>query len=484
LEGIEMPDFDVVAIGGGTAGLTVAIGGAALGLRIGLVERDRVGGECTWTGCVPSKALLHAGKIAAAAQQAAQWSSSRSTGPRLDFAKVKAFVHGARAEVVKHETPEYLEREYGISVLRGEAQVKGEGVLEVDGRRISTRHIVICTGSEPNIPFVPGLEETRFLTSETLFDDLGDLPERLAVIGGGTVGCEMAQAFARLGTRVTLIEAADRLLPEEDADVSPVLRQALERDGVTVHSGTQLTKVTPATDGSRWAMLSFLGKDSIEADAVLVATGKRPRTSRLGLVEIGIKLAKEGIVVDEYLRTSVPRVWAAGDVVGAQRLTNVAEMHGSIVLRNILFPWRKEKVDYRVVPRCVFTDPEIGHVGMTEAEARQRYGAGVHVTHVPMSRVDRAVAEGSTAGFLKLVTRRRHILGADIVGPSAGELTQQVALAMKHGLPVSALGMVAVYPAMAYGLHQAANRASLEWLKRTRVGEPALGIVRRLALRA
>lgn len=477
-----MSEYDVIAIGGGAAGLTIAAGGARLGLRVALIERERIGGECTWTGCVPSKALLHVARAFASARQAVEWSKGRRWRPRADFEKVRAYVHSAREEIAQHETPEALEHEFGVTVIRGEGQVKGDGVVEVDGRRVTSRHVVICTGSEPNVPYLPGMDETRVLTNETIFDELDDLPERLAIIGGGSVGCELAQAFSRLGSMVTLFEEQERLLPREDPSVAPVIRVVLERDGVRVHTGAKLQRITPVEPGGLRATVSAEGLEDVPTDAIFIAAGRRARTTRTGLVEIGVQMSKDGIVVDDHLRTSVPGIWATGDVVGPFRLTHAAEMQSRLVLRNILFPWRMARVNYRVLPWCTFTDPQVGRVGLTEDEAR---GAGEHnlqVSHLPMSRVDRAVTENSTEGFVKLITRGRHILGAQIVGPAAGEMTQQVALAMHHRLPVSALGMVTVYPSMSYALHQVGDLATKQLFSRTWIGSPLLGIVRRLAL--
>ncbi len=478
-----MPDFDVLAIGGGAAGLTIAVGGTLIGFKAALVERHRVGGECTWTGCVPSKAILHTADVAAAARVAAAWSvDGAPPPPQLDFAKVRAHVHGARDQIARTETPEHLRGE-GIAVLQGSARLVAPGVVEVDGRSVTARHIVICSGSYPAVPDVPGLAETRTFTNETIFDDLESLPARLAVVGGGPIGCELAQAFARLGSRVTLIQSRDRLLPREEPAVSPILRAALERDGVTVLTDARLMRATPAADGGRGATLSLEGRADVAADAVLIATGRRARVQGFGLEEAGVTLGHDGIQVDDHLQTSVPGVWAIGDCVGPYRFTHVAEMHGRVVLRNILFPWRKQKVDYSAIPWCTFTDPEVGRVGLTEDEARRRYGSSVHSTTLPMSRIDRAVAEGATDGFIKLVARKRKLLGAHVVGPAAGELTQQAALVMSRGLPVSALSMVTVYPAISYGLHQAADRLAGQHFKRNALLQGAAGVIRRLALR-
>lgn len=517
-KGIIVPEFDVLAIGGGAAGLTVAIGGRGLGLRAALVERHRTGGECTWTGCVPSKALLHAGAIAAAARQAAAWSADGhaaaaaahgADGATLDFAKVLAHVRGARAAIGAGESPDALRRR-GITVLEGTARLlprgagregaRGGHTVEVDGRPVTATHVVIASGSDPATVPIQGLDQVRFFTNESVFNELDTLPSRLAVIGGGPVGCELAQAFARLGSRVTLFEAAPRLLTNEDGDVAPVVLAALERDGVVVHTGAKITEAAPAPGGGRGAALTAEGIGEVDADAVLVATGRRARTGGFGLEEAGVALERNGIRVDEHLQTSVSGVWAIGDCVGPHRFTHVAEMQGRLVLRNILFPWRKQRFDDRGIPWATFTDPEVGHVGLTERQAHERHGGAAEALTFPLSRVDRAVTEGATEGFVKLVLKTgrtfgmpglgglrglsgQQLLGAHIVAPRAGELVQEIALAMQHNLPVSALSMVHVYPAYAYGLHQAGDRAGLRRLS-SGIASRVLPLVRRLALRA
>lgn len=483
-----MAEFEIVVIGGGAAGLTVAVGGARLGLHVALVERARLGGECTWTGCVPSKALLHVAGIAAAARLAAAWSAGGPSPPTVDFAAAMAHVRRARQEIASTESARVLRR-HGVTVYEGTARVrrgaKGgrPGVVEVDGRPITTRHIVLATGSEAAIPPVPGLAETHYLTNETLFDALDTLPARFAIVGGGPIGVEMAQAFARLGSTVTLFQSGPRLLPRDDPAASAAVRAILERDGVIVRTGSKLTLAVPAPDGGRGATLSAAGSDDVVADAVLVAAGRRARTAGMGLEEVGIELGRDGVEMDAYLHTSVPGVWATGDVVGPYRFTHMADIQGRAVLRNIIFPWRQRKMDYRVVPWATFTDPEVGHVGLTEEQARNAHGTKVSVVLFPLSRVDRAITEGATEGFIKLVLRGETILGAQIVAPRAAELVQEVALAMHRRLPVGALSMVHIYPSYAYGLHQAADEAWRTHAKGGLLDHAALPLLRRLALR-
>jgi len=497
---VSASDFDVIAIGAGSAGLTIGLGGAALGLRVALVERHRTGGECTWTGCVPSKALLHAAAVAAAARKAAAWTpdvepnhpqgAAGSDRFRVDFGKALAHGRRARDAIGATETPAALNQR-GVTVLEGTARLRarpggkahGAHVVEVDGRPMTATHVVIATGSEPELPPIPGLDGVRCFTNESIFDQLEALPPRLAVIGGGPVGCELAQAFARLGSHVMLFETEPRLLPNEDEAVAPLVQAALERDGVTVHTGATIASAAPSSADGRGAVLTAEGIGHVAADAVLVAAGRRARTSGLGLDEAGVALTANGVAVDQHLQTTVPGIWAIGDCVGPYRLTHVAELQGRTVLRNILFPWKKQRFDDRVIPWATFTDPEVGRVGLTEREARDRFGAKIDALTFPLEKVDRAVAEGTTEGLIKLVLRGTTILGAHVVAPRAGELVQEVALAMQHKLPVNALSMVHVYPAYAYGLHQAADRAGLQRLARSWIASRGLHLIRHLALR-
>lgn len=489
-----MTDFDVVVIGGGAAGLTVAVGGAGLGLRVALVERHRLGGECTWTGCIPSKALLHVAGLAHAARELAGLATGsepppagQPAGPPVDFARAIAHVRRARETIARTEDARAL-RARGVTVLLGEAvllprvRTGRRNAVAVDGRPYSARHVVLATGSEPAIPPVPGLAEARHLTNETLFDALDTLPPRLAVIGGGPVGCEMAQAFARLGSRVTLFQSGPRLLPRDDPDASAAVQQALARDGVTIRTGVRLSRVDPSPDGGRGATLAVEGTGTVTADAVLVSAGRHPRTAGLGLEEAGVRLGRDGIAVDHYLQTSAPGVWAVGDCAGPYRFTHMADVQGRAVLRNVLVPWLKRKVDYRVVPWATFTDPEVAHVGLTEPQARERHGRRCAVVHLPLGRVDRAVTDGATDGFIKLVLRGQTILGAQVVAPRGAELIQELALAMQRRLPVGVLSMVHVYPSYSYGLHQAND---VHWSRSASggaLGKVALPLLRRAAL--
>ena len=479
------PQFDITVIGAGSGGLAAAITGATLGLRVALVERGRLGGECLWTGCVPSKALLHAAGLAQAAREVARWNGSEASAPPLDFQAVIRHVHAARTTIEASENQESLERQ-DITVVHGAARIAAPGVVAVGARRLRSRHIVIATGSRPAVPALPGLEAAGYLTNETIFDQLSELPARLAIIGGGPVGVELAQAFARLGSRVTVLSRSPRLLPREDPEVSLALQTFLEREGVVILKGATAQEVAPAAAAGAHRVIYRTAdgaRGAVGADRIVVATGRRPNVEGLGLTEVGVVVGTHGIRVDASLRTTARGSWACGDVSSRYRFTHVAEAEARLIIRNIMFPWIKEKMDYAVVPWTTFTEPEIGRVGCTEQEARERHGSKVTVEHFPLSHTDRAVTDAATDGFIKLVLRGQHILGAHIVGPRAGELIQQVAVLMRHKLPVSALTMIHTYPTYSYALHQANDAYTISRLAGSRVQRGFYAALRLLARR-
>ncbi|MAG35210.1 MAG: pyridine nucleotide-disulfide oxidoreductase [Dehalococcoidia bacterium] len=462
--------FDITVIGAGSGGLAAALTGAALGLRVALVERERLGGECLWTGCVPSKALLHAASLAQAAREVARWNDNDASAPPLDFKAVIQHVHAARTTIEASENQEALEQQ-GITVVHGVARIVAPGIVAVGDRQLQSRHIVIATGSRPAVPSLPGLEEAGYFTNETVFDQLEELPARLAIIGGGPVGIEFAQAFGRLGSHVTVLCPHPLLMPREEQVVSQAAHTFLEREGVVPCKGVTVQEVVPgAAHGAHRVIYRTADgeRSEIVADRIIVAIGRCPNVEGFGLTEIGIQVEESGVRVDSYLRTTVPGIWACGDAVGGYLFTHVAEAEARLIVRNIMFPWVMERMDYSVVPWTTFTEPEIGRVGLTEQEARERYGSKVMVERFPLSRTDRAVTDGATDGFIKLVMRGKRILGAYIIGPRAGELIQQVALMMRHKLPVSALAMIHTYPTYSYALHQANDARMISGLARSR----------------
>ncbi len=445
------PDWDLLVLGGGTAGIVAAKTGAGLGARVLLVESHRTGGDCLWTGCVPSKALIAAGDAAAGARDAGRF-GVRVDGVRADLGAALAHVRSAVAQVAPVDSPEALERA-GVAVRSGRGRFVGDGVVEIDGDPVSYAQAVLTTGAAPALPVVPGMTDVDVLTSETVWDLDGD-PGRLAVLGGGSIGCELGQALARLDVDVTLVEGADRLLPREDPDASATLRRALEADGVDLRLGRTVEAVLAAgaQTGARTGARTDRGAGTLRLDdgsevvfdRLLVAVGREPRTHDLGLAEVGVAVDERGfVVVDQHLRTTSSRIWAAGDLTGHPQLTHVAGVHGSLAASNAVLGVRRS-VESTAVPRVTYTQPEVAAVGVDTGHVPE----GVHVRTLDHEHVDRAVAEGRTDGFTRLaVDRRGRVVGATVVGPRAGESLGELVWAVRRGLRTRDLaGTVHAYP--------------------------------------
>ncbi|MBI2941093.1 MAG: FAD-dependent oxidoreductase [Chloroflexi bacterium] len=445
--------FRLVVIGGGSGGLAAASFAARLGVLVALVERNCIGGDCTWTGCVPSKALLHAAAVAHTVRAAGQV-GVRVPELEVDFGAVMASVRCAIDRVYRHETPEALASQ-GVTVVVGEARFVDPRTVEAGGRQIRGDRFLIATGAGPVIPSIPGLREVPYLTYETVFD-LTTLPRRLLVLGAGPIGCELAQAFQRLGAAVTLVDHHDRALTMADPEASAILGRALAREGVRLRLGATVERVAAAGEGIRVEV----GGESILADALLVAAGRRPRLAAVDLDRAGIKWSPQGIVVDEYLQTTRPHIYACGDAIGSFQFTHYAGWQGAMAVRNALLPGRS-RGRRDTVPWTIFTDPEIAQVGLDEEQARQRFGATVRVTRWGIDRIDRAVAEGETEGFLKLIHRPNGaLLGATLLCKRAGELAQELSVALTSGVRLGDLaGAIHVYPTYGFGLQQAAAEA-------------------------
>jgi pyruvate/2-oxoglutarate dehydrogenase complex dihydrolipoamide dehydrogenase (E3) component len=454
--------YDLVIIGGGSAGLSAAELARTLGASVAVVDREKLGGECLYTACVPSKALLHAAQIAATVRHAGTAGLRASLEP-TDMASVMARVQQAIEQVYEEsDAPEHLLAR-GIDVAFGETRFISPRTLSVNGQIITARRFLIATGSHPTIPPIPGLHEAGFLTNETLFS-LRVLPKRLAVIGGGPIGCEMGQAFARLGSQVTMLQRPERLLPKDEPEASAALQAQLEREGVVVALGTTITSVSQC---QRDVTLTFQVEGETregEADAILVATGRAPNVSGLDLAAAGVHYdSQRGVAVDAFLRTSNPRIYAAGDVTGGYRFTHAAALDARVAVRNALFPGNRKR-DSHVMPWATFTEPEIAHVGLTEAQARHQHGPSVRVFTQHYTGVDRAVTDDATAGFLKLVSESNgRLLGAQIVGPRAGDNINELALALTQHLTLSQLAAAThVYPTFALAIQQAAGAYAME----------------------
>ncbi len=458
-----MPVHDLVVLGGGTAGLTAAVGAASQGARTALIERDRPGGDCLWRGCVPSKALLTVAERAHAVRTAGVL-GVHTEPPRIDLAAAMAHVHASIATIAPHDSPARLRSE-GVEVISGTGCFTGPDRIEVDGRTLRFRRAMIATGAAPVVPPIPGLRAADPLTSDTVWD-LQVLPRRLVVLGGGPIGVELGQAFGRLGSQVTVVELAAQLLPREEPAAGAVLAAALTAEGVDVRTSTEAVRVEQVADGGggHQLVVRHAGQEhTIGFDALLVALGRRPSTAELGLEAAGVELDDRGaVVVDARLRTTNPRVYAGGDATMRLPFTHTASTHGSTVVQNALFGLRRS-VDHERIPWVTFTDPEVARVGCSVAEARTRYGDRVRVRTAAHTDLDRAVASGRTGGFATLVgDPKGRLVGATVVGPRAGETIGEVVAWQSGGAKLSTIVRAThAYPTWSEDL-RAASLADLQ----------------------
>ena len=453
---------DVCVVGGGSAGLVVAAGAAQLGLDVVLVERDRMGGDCLNFGCVPSKALIAAARMAQAQRSGGPFGIA-PVEPTVDFGRVMDHVQGVIAAIAPNDSVERFEG-LGVRVLKEEARFIGRDELQAGPWRIRSRRIVLATGSRPSVPPIPGLGEAPYLTNETIFANR-TLPSHLVIVGGGPIGLEMAQAFRRLGARVTVLEAAS-FLAKDDPELSAVVLAQLAREGVDLRAGARIARVEGTV-----AILD--GGERIAGSHLLVATGRAPNVESLGLERAGIAFTKSGITVDGSLRTTNRRVWAIGDCNGLYAFTHMAGYEASLFIRGALFR-APAKLDRTIVPWVTYTDPELAHVGLREADAR----VPIKVLRWKMSENDRAQTEKATDGLVKIVTDKGgRILGATIVAPDAGELIQPWCLALSKRLKISALAsFVPPYPT----LGEASKRAAGSYFTETLFGPRTRRLVRLL----
>ncbi|HEY7192218.1 MAG TPA: FAD-dependent oxidoreductase [Gemmatimonadales bacterium] len=442
----ELLTPDICVIGAGSGGLSVAAAAAAFGVSVVLVEKGKLGGECLNTGCVPSKSLIAAAGRARAIAQAGAFGVSAGTA-EIDFGKVHQHVQGVIAAIAPNDSKERFTG-LGVRVIEGAARFKDrETVVVGDAVEIKARRFVVATGSSPSLPPIPGLDAVPYLTNETIFD-LTARPTHLIVIGAGPIGLELAQAFRRLGSAVTVLEAAAPLA-REDAECAGILLDALAREGVELRSNAAVVRVAATDSTIQVVMRDGDGEQTLAASHLLVATGRRANADDLALEQAGITRDRNGIVVDQGLRTANRRVYAIGDVAGHGQFTHLANYHAGLVIRNALFRL-PVRADGALVPRVTFTDPELAQVGLTEAEARSRRRA-FRVLRWPYHENDRAQAERTTVGHIKVVTDKRgRILGATIVGAGAGELITAWTLAISRRLNIRAFtGIIVPYPTLA-----------------------------------
>lgn len=434
-------DYDLVVIGGGSGGLVVAGAAAYLNAKVALVERDRLGGDCLWFGCVPSKSLIQASRTAYEVKNANKF-GVYIDNYNIDFAKAANHVQQVISTIQPHDSPERFES-LGVEVIFGEGQFLDKKTFRVNGRNLSARAFVIATGSRPLVPKIPGLETAGFLTNEQIFS-IQHRPESLAILGAGPIGCELGQAFSRLGSKVTIFSSRNQILPKEDPEVTKVIQDQFLAEGITILNNTKAERVELENGKKK----IIAGNHSILADEILVSVGRVANTESLNLEAAAVEVNSSGIRVNEKLQTTNSKIYACGDVIGKYQFTHVASHEAVTVLTNGLFlPF--SKVNYRVIPWAIFTDPELARVGLTEEQAKEQYGEDIYILKQPFADVDRAQAEGATQGFGKIITRKNgEILGAHLVGRSAGELIHEIVLAMSHNLKVSALTGIHVYPTL------------------------------------
>ncbi|WMC12062.1 FAD-dependent oxidoreductase [Oceanimonas pelagia] len=471
-------DRNLIVLGAGAAGLVSAYIAATVRAKVTLIEAGAMGGDCLNTGCVPSKALIKSARVAHQLRHADRYGLNAGE-PEFSFRRVMARVQNIINQVAPHDSVERY-TSLGVEVIKGYGRLIDPwtvAITQADGqpRRLTGRSIIIATGAEPIVPPLPGLSEVAYLTSDTLWQAMASRdtpPARLLVLGGGPIGCELAQAFARLGSRVTLVQRNARLLPKEDSEVSDRVKQALAADGVRVLTGCQAERVARSTDGVRLRARQGDTDLELDADTLLLALGRRARLEGYGLQELGID-AERVLETNDYLETLYPHIYAAGDVAGPYQFTHTAAHMAWYASVNALFgQFRRFAVDYRVIPWCTFVDPEVARVGLNEQEAEQR-GVAHEVTRFDLKELDRAITDGAEQGFIKVLTEpgRDRILGVTIVAEHAGELLAEYVLAMKHNLGLNKiLGTIHVYPTLA----EANKYAAGAW-KRAHAPERLLG---------
>lgn len=444
----------VVVVGAGAGGLVVAIGAAKAGKEVILIEKGTWGGDCTNFGCIPSKSLIASAHVGHAIKTAERLGLKlKSTEFEAQGALIR--VRGIVAQIRSHEDAEAL-RQHGIKTIEGEAKFIDERTLEVNGERIQGDAIILAAGSRPRDPGIPGL--TDYLTNETIFD-LEEVPKRLGILGGGPIGCEMAQAFARLGSEVFLLHKHGCLLNREEPEAQAVVKQRFLDEGIQVVCNA----VTEKIEGGA----VYAGGQAYSFDKLLVSIGRLPNVEKLQLEQAGIAYTKKGISVDKFGRTSQKHIYALGDLTGIAPFTHMAENQARSVLTSLLLPKRKRWDRKQAVPRVTYTDPEVASAGMSEADAIEKYGEKRIATYVhEMKDVDRAITSGETDGFIKVVTRKysSKILGVCIVSPRAGEMLNELTLAMQHGIPLRKIAsLVHPYPTYSLGIRQTADK----WLTQT-----------------
>jgi pyruvate/2-oxoglutarate dehydrogenase complex dihydrolipoamide dehydrogenase (E3) component len=451
------PRYNLVVIGAGTAGLITAAGSAGLGAKVALVERELMGGDCLNVGCVPSKALIRAARAFASVRDADEFGVEVPPGARVNFPAVMERMRRLRARISKNDSAARY-RGLGVDVFLGSARFTGPDAVEVGGQTLRFRKAVIATGARASRPSIPGLAEAGYLTNETVFS-LTELPRRLAVIGAGPIGCELAQAFARFGAEVTLLANHAQIMPREDSEAAELVQQEMVRDGVNLLRGCKILRVD-RQDGDNVIQVEVNGtRDEVRADAILVGAGRTPNVEGLNLEAAGVEYdAKAGVKVNDRLQTSNARVFAAGDICSRYKFTHAADAMARVVIQNALFLGRA-RASALTIPWCTYTDPEVAHVGLYEHEAREQ-GIPLRTFLQPLRDIDRAVLDGEAEGFIKVHVRAGtdRIVGATVVACHAGEMISELTLAMVGRLGLGTLAKtIHPYPTQAEAIKRTAD---------------------------
>jgi pyruvate/2-oxoglutarate dehydrogenase complex dihydrolipoamide dehydrogenase (E3) component len=449
--------YNLVVIGAGAAGLITASGAAGLGAKVALIERDLLGGDCLNVGCVPSKALIRSARAAAAVRDAGKFGIEVASGYRVDFAAVMERMRRLRASIAPNDAAARY-RELGVDVYFGQASFSGPDTVAVGGQSLKFRKAVIATGARASQPNIPGLAEVGCLTNETVFS-LTELPKRLAVIGAGPIGCELAQAFARFGSQVFLIEALHGIVPNEDRDAAEIVRKSMARDGVELLCCGKDLKVEKTLGGKRLTVDSHGQHFDITVDEILIGVGRQPNVDGLNLEAVGVAYdAKAGVQVNDRLQTTNPRIYAAGDICSRYKFTHAADAMARIVIQNSLF-FGRAKASALTIPWCTYTDPEISHVGLYEHEAQER-GIAIQTFEQSLHHVDRAILDGDTDGFVRVYVKAGtdKIVGATVVARHAGEMISEITLAMTAGVGLGTIAKtIHPYPTQAEAIKRVAD---------------------------
>ncbi|MBT3844991.1 MAG: FAD-dependent oxidoreductase [Gammaproteobacteria bacterium] len=453
LKGYQRPqqfDYNLTVVGGGSAGLVSSYIAAAVKAKVALIERHKMGGDCLNTGCVPSKALIRSAKMVAYANRAQEF-GFRSTTVEYEFAEVMERVQRVITKVEPHDSIERYSN-LGVECLTGEATIRSPWEVEINGKTISSRAIIVATGARPMVPLIPGLDQIDYLTSDTVWN-LRQRPERMVVLGGGPIGCELAQSFQRLGVKVSLIQRGPQVMPREDVEVSQLVRQRFEQEGMSVLTGHTAQRFE-IQDEEKFVVCEFEGEEvRVGFDQVLIALGRKANISGFGLEELGVTLNDNGTVAaDPFLTTNYPNIYVCGDVTGPYQFTHTAAHQAWYAAVNALFaPLKRFKADYSVIPWATYTDPEVARVGLNELEAKEQ-GIAYEVTHYGIDDLDRAIADEEDHGLVKVLTvpGKDKILGVTIAGSHAGDLIAEFVTAMKYGLGLNKiLGTIHIYPTLA-----------------------------------